>query len=82
MDDLFRGLRDAGCSPKAAEAICGLYEARQLEAMIRALRRHRRGLMDHLHTCQERVDCLDFLVVSLEKEQKSAAAKRQERTVG
>jgi len=37
---------------------------------VKALRRHRGGLLDRLHESQDKVDSLDFLLRLMEKEQK------------
>ena len=77
MEDMAQSLLDAGCPAEQVRRICRCYEAGQVGETVRALRRHRRGLMDDLHQCQERVDCLDYLLRQLEKEQKTT---KQERT--
>ncbi len=77
MEDMARSLLDAGCPVEQIRRICRCYEAGQVGETVRALRQHRRGLMDDLHQCQERVDCLDYLLRQLEKEQKTT---KQERT--
>ena len=51
--------------------ICVLYEAGRMKDVIRTLRCHRCHLMDQLHESQTKVDCLDFLVYQIEKEQKN-----------
>ena len=35
---------------------------------MRLLRIHRQGLLDEVHTGEKRIDCLDYLVYQMEKE--------------
>ncbi len=65
---MVQNLKDAGCSVQTIEKVCRLYGNGQVHDAIKALRKHRCGLMDNLHESQERVDCLDFLVWRMEKE--------------
>ncbi|MEY8332078.1 hypothetical protein AALB53_03005 [Lachnospiraceae bacterium 47-T17] len=64
---MIQNLKDAGCSARTIEKVCRLYGSGQVRDAIKALRKHRCGLMDSLHKSQERVDCLDFLVWQMEK---------------
>ncbi len=69
MSDIIQNLKDAGCSEQQTKDICSLYKAGRIQDVIRTLRCHRCHLMDHLHESQSKVDCLDFLVYQMEKEQ-------------
>lgn len=69
--DIVRNLEDAGCDSDKIVHICRLYDAGQISAAVKALRRHRCGLMDDLHQSQSKVDCLDYLVYQMEKVLKS-----------
>lgn len=42
-------------------------EGGQTNAQIRLLRQQRKLLMDDLHTVQKQVDCIDFIIRSLER---------------
>lgn len=42
----------------------------QIQAQIRLLWQQRKLLMDDLHTVQKQVDCIDFIIRSLERAQK------------
>jgi len=43
------------------------------------LKRHRCGLMDSLHECQKRVDCLDFLLWRLERKKDDKDDKKEKK---
>lgn len=64
---MIQNLKDAGCSSNIIEEVLRLYKNGQIQDAIKTLRRHRCSLMDSLHESQEKVDCLDFLVWSMEK---------------
>lgn len=63
-------MMDAGCGPQTIERICMLYRNGQVQDAAKALRRHRCSLMDSLHEIQRKIDCLDYLVRRMEKEDK------------
>ena len=71
MTDMIQNLKVAGCNEQQTKDICVLYEAGRMKDVIRTLRCHRCHLMDQLHESQTKVDCLDFLVYQIEKEQKN-----------
>ena len=65
-----RNLRDAGCDEETIGGYCDLESAGVGPAVcrreqIRLLRAHRRALLEQLHSCQRRLDCLDFLIYHL-----------------
>lgn len=69
-DDLIQNLKDAGCGEAEIADVCRLYENGHIRDAVKTLRRYRCGLMDTLHKIQERVDCLDYLVRQMEKEER------------
>ncbi len=44
--------------------------------MLPQLAKHRRVLLDALHREQKRIDCLDYLVYTIEKNEKQKEAKK------
>lgn len=71
-DELIQCLRDAGCEDAAIAEVCRLYEKGESHEAIRKLRIHRCHLMDTLHRSQDRVDCLDYLIREMRKEEDSS----------
>lgn len=67
---MIQNLKDAGCEEAEIADVRRLYENGQIQDAVKKLRRYRCGLMDTLHKSQERVDCLDYLVRSMEKEKR------------
>ena len=69
LEDLTEALSDAGCGPDAIEKAKRLWATGRTEDLIRHLRMLRCELMDDLHECQKRVDCLDYLMFQIEKQE-------------
>ncbi len=70
MNELILNLKDADCDPDEIMELCLLYESKDFRTVTAKLRRHRCKLMDRLHECQEKVDCLDFLLRKIHKASK------------
>ena len=59
---IVNGLRDAGCSDEFIE----LYGSAASDcARICLLKRHRRELLDDIHSGQRKLECLDYLIYRL-----------------
>lgn len=69
---LKQNLSDAGCCNEASEDIIRMCEAGNMEDALRIMRKDRCRLMDELHESGRKVDCLDFLIRTTEKEMKQA----------
>ena len=61
-DTFLTNLEDAGCRDEEVKKAKMLYEAGDIEALIRYLRKCRCSRMDELHESQRKVDCLDYLI--------------------
>lgn len=73
-------LTDAGCDEETVRCFCALEaEACQRalirERQIRLLRKQRRMLLEQLHGCQKKIDCLDYLLYRLREEQTEKGEK-------
>ena len=66
---LRQNLIDAGCDPKIVQRCMALFQGKETAEMKRILSRHRRTLLDTLHAEQKKIDCLDYLLYKMEKEQ-------------
>lgn len=61
-------LRDAGCTePDIAACLSALELGRRRRALW-VLERHRQKLLDQYHRCKECIDCLDYLMIQLERQ--------------
>lgn len=68
-----RNLMDAGCDDEIIGCFCALEEDAHGKPYIRKrqiqlLRKHRGALLEQLHSCQEKIDCLDYLLYRLRDE--------------
>ena len=64
---LRQNLIDAGCDSGMVRQCMELARGRRTEEMKRILTRHRRALLDTVHTEQKKIDCLDCLFCKMDK---------------
>ena len=69
---LKQNLSDAGCCSEVAGDIIRMCEAGNMEDALRIMKKDRCRLMDEFHESGRKVDCLDFLIRTAEKEMKQA----------
>ena len=62
LERILANLKDAGCGGDELKKAEQLYEAGDVEAMIRFFRKCRCLRMEELHERQRKVDRLDFLI--------------------
>ena len=67
---LLQNLLDAGCDEPFIKEYCALEMAKAKEpcahmAQIRLLTHQRQRLLNNLHDCQFRLDCMDYLLFQL-----------------
>lgn len=67
-DALIQNLRDSGCDEKTIKAVTDNFSAKNYKGGVKLLEAHRRALLDELHREQKQIDCLDFLVYKMKKE--------------
>ena len=68
-DNIMRqNLVDAGCGPEIVRQCMALTQKQDQAELMRVLSRHRRTLLDTLHQSEKQIDCLDYLVYTLEKQ--------------
>lgn len=65
---LHQNLVDAGCGPEIVRQCMALAQKQDQAELMRVLSRHRRTLLDTLHQSEKQIDCLDYLVYTLEKQ--------------
>jgi len=69
-------LLDAGCGEQTAAFVEQLYLAGRLPDALHEMKAVRCDLMETLHRCQRRVDCLDYLIRKTEKQIESTTERR------
>lgn len=67
MGILHQNLIDAGCSEDLIETCMKLAEANHWNRILPLLSKQRINLLDSVHDGQKQIDCLDFLVYSINK---------------
>nr|WP_305147340.1 hypothetical protein [Butyricicoccus faecihominis] len=60
---------DAGCDQEMVQRCAALAGEERTAEVLRILSRHRRTLLDTVHQREKQIDCLDYLVYKLKKEQ-------------
>ena len=63
-----RNLTDAGCSTSQIEQFINLVQEKKRPEQYRFLSCHKLELLKKLHENQRKVDCLDFMVYAMKKE--------------
>lgn len=72
-EDVLLTLKDAGCSPQAAESILEMLLSGSQERGLKLLAEQRRALLEEIHRRQRCLDCLDYLVYRIQKSPNSEA---------
>ena len=67
---LIENLTDNGCSREGALRAKALYEAGDIDGLIKYLRRYRCNLVEEMHDSQRKVDRMDYLIRQAQKEGK------------
>ena len=67
MGILHQNLVDAGCSKDLIETCMELAKANKWKRLLTLLAKQRINLLDSVHDGQKQIDCLDFLVYSINK---------------
>ncbi|MCI8633509.1 MAG: hypothetical protein HFE64_08555 [Lachnospiraceae bacterium] len=73
---ILQNLEDAGCSKEMMQAFMQELREGQLREGLEKLSLHRRFLLEGIHREQKQIECLDYLVYCLEKEQKQNDIKK------
>lgn len=65
---IVQNLIDAGCGEEFIAEFIEDFRKENITRELKLLRLHRRLLLEKLHTEQKRIDCLDYLVYRMTKE--------------
>jgi len=66
---LRQNLLDAGCSGDMIQRCMDLAGKQERRELLHVLSHHRRELLDLIHLSEKRIDCLDYLVFQIEKQE-------------
>lgn len=64
---LLRNLKDAGCDEATIEQYMRLKMEGKEKEQLRLLSLHRASLLDKVHVGQQMIDCLDYLIYTMQK---------------
>lgn len=73
---LLRNLKDAGCNAAMAEQFLAYEREKKKRAQRQLLLRQKNSLLRAVHENQKRIDCLDFLLYSVEQQIKSSKGEK------
>lgn len=62
-EDIIQNLKDADCDSCFIEKFLKAGDKER----VSLLNRYRKILLDNLHVCQKKLDCLDYLIFNLEQ---------------
>lgn len=79
-ESMVQNLKDAGCDAETIARFMADYHGDKKESGMKQLSAHRRALLDLIHKNQKCIDCLDYLVYQLQKEEKRCDDKPNERS--
>ena len=68
LKEMIEDLSALGCECKDEDKAKKLYESGQMEDLIKCLKKCRCTLMDEMHESQRKVDRIDLIIRSAEKE--------------
>ena len=66
---LLRNLKDAGCDEAMIQKYLQLQKEGKRREQFKLLSLHRASLLDRVHVSQSMIDCLDYLVYSMKKDE-------------
>lgn len=67
-DAIIQNLKDSGCGENTIKAFVNNFNDKKFSEGLKLLEAHRRILLDELHKEQKQIDCLDYLVYKMKKE--------------
>lgn len=72
-DEIIQNLKDAGCDEDTIRTFMDDLQCGKQATGTQLLQKHRRSLLDNLHQDQKQIDCLDYLLFMMKKEQETKA---------
>lgn len=75
-DAIVQNLRDAGCDRDTIAAFLEELRTHRLQEGLKRLAVHRRSLLEELHKEQKQLDCLDYLVYTLQRSKSPGQSER------
>lgn len=76
-EKLLRNLKDAGCNSDIIQRFLHLEKEGKRKEQFRLLALHRKELLEKLHVSQNRIECLDYLVYTMKRNNKKETMKNE-----
>lgn len=73
---LRQNLIDAGCDQKIVKRCMDLVQGKKTAEIKQILARHRQTLLNTVHAEQKKIDCLDYLIYKIDKDQRLGGTRR------
>ena len=67
-ETIIQNLKDSGCNSEIIESFVANLRTKKYSEGMKLLAAHRRRLLEELHREQRQIDCLDYLVFQIKKE--------------
>lgn len=67
-ENIIQNLKDAGCSKSQIEEFMDYAKKRERNGELKLLKQQRDALLDGLHEKQRMIECLDYLMYQIRKE--------------
>lgn len=71
INEILASMSDCGCDAVQTKEFLALKENCCTQSCIRYLKRHRKQLMEQIHRMGHQVDCVDYIIRELEKEEQN-----------
>ena len=69
-DSVIQNLKDAGCDSETVAQFMELGMEGNRQNQLKLLEQHRKRLLEKVHRNEKRIDCFDYLVFQMNKEEK------------
>lgn len=69
QDTVIQNLQDAGCGDTVIDCFLNDYKEGKVREGIQILQKYRWTLLEELHREQQKIDCLDYLIFVLQKQE-------------
>lgn len=69
-EDIIQNLKDAGCDEVTIQCFMYKLQSGKQNQGVQLLQKYRCGLLDNLHKDQKQIDCLDYLLFMIKKQDK------------
>lgn len=66
--DYLKGFKDCGCDEKTCQIYATYLKEGKKEKAIKELSIKRNKLLKDVHKCEERINCIDYLIYEIRKE--------------